>query len=48
MSWKNNIDDIKIVCKKCDQVMVMESNYNATNGILVCNKCKEHINLKVK
>ena len=44
MTWKT-IDDINIVCKKCDQAMVLESMLNNSNGIYVCNKCREHINL---
>jgi len=48
MTWKTSINDIKIICKRCDQDMVIESSYNDTNGILVCPICSEHINLKVR
>ena len=48
MTWKQSITDIKVVCKRCDQEMIIESSYNDTNGILVCPKCGEHINLRVK
>ena len=44
MSWKQNIDDIKVLCKKCDEFMIVESSYNDTNGILFCPVCNEHVN----
>lgn len=44
MSWKN-LEDIKIICKKCNKVMILESTLNDTNGIYVCSNCNEHINL---
>lgn len=48
MDWKNNIDDISIICKKCNKSMITESTLNNTNIISVCPKCNEHINLEVK
>lgn len=45
MSWKQSIDDIKVICKNDNTQMILESSLNRTNGIFICPKCKEHINL---
>lgn len=45
--WVQSIDDIRIVCKNCMRIMVMESDRNDDNAIFVCNKCKRHIKVKV-
>jgi len=47
MTWKK-ISDIKVVCKRCNLGMVFESSLNDTNIILVCNKCKDHVNIEMK
>jgi len=44
MDWKS-LEDIKIICKNCNQLMVLESTLNNDNGIFVCPDCNEHINL---
>ena len=44
MGWKD-IEDITIICKNCNQLMVLESLLNNSNGIFVCPECNEHINL---
>ena len=46
--WKN-LDDIKIQCKKCNEIMIVESiryNGSETNGMFYCRKCGDHVNLK--
>ena len=47
MSWKKNITDVKIVCKRDGAIMVLESTLNDTNGIYICTICGDRINLKV-
>jgi len=47
MTWKEGIDDIKIICKNCGEEMILESNFNNYSGIFSCRKCKEYINIKV-
>ena len=47
MIWKTNIDSIRIICKKCNGEMVLESNWNNWSGIYVCTRCEEQINLRV-
>jgi len=44
MGWKD-IEDVKILCKNCNQFMTLESTLNNSNGIFVCPECNEHINL---
>jgi len=44
MNWKK-LDEIKIICKRCNKEMILESTLNDTNGIYICNKCLEHVNL---
>ena len=39
------MSDVRIMCKTCNTDMTLESTLNDTNGILVCRKCKEHVNL---
>jgi len=48
MTWKQSIDDIKIICKKDGEEMVLESNWNGLSGIFVCPRCGEHLNLRVR
>ena len=48
MVWKRSIDDIRIVCKSCNKVMVNESSFNLIAGIFVCPRCKDKINVEVK
>jgi len=47
MGWKKNVDDIKIICKKCNNEMVLESSLNLVNGIYICGKCNEHLNIGI-
>ena len=48
MIWKKSIDDIKVVCKNDNSIMILESSLNNKAGIFVCNKCDEHIQLRVE
>lgn len=43
-----NIEDVKIICRKCDQEMYIESSLNLNGGLFTCPICKEPINIKVK
>jgi len=45
--WKI-LDEVKILCKSCNLVMIVEStrtNTDVMQGLYVCRKCGEHINL---
>jgi hypothetical protein len=46
-NWKNNIDDIKIVCKRCNQEMIMESTLDLVQGLYGCPGCGEHVTVAV-
>ena len=46
--WKDSIDDIKVICKKCNSHMILESSLNSKNGNFVCPCCKDHVNVEVK
>jgi len=48
LTWKKNIDDIKIICKNDGKEMILETSLNLKAGIFVCPHCKDHINLEVK
>lgn len=48
MSWKRSIDDIKIVCKKDGEEMILTSSMGGTSGLFFCPVCEEHINVRVK
>jgi len=48
MTWKESIDDIKIICKNDGTEMILESNFSGHSGIFSCPKCKEYINIEVR
>ena len=48
MVWKTSIDDIKITCKKCDSIMIVESTRNSKAALFVCPVCMDHVNVEVK
>ena len=48
MTWKEDIDDIKIVCKKDGAEMILQSNWSGHSGIYSCPKCHEYVNIKVR
>ena len=48
MSWKLNIDQIKIICKDCDREMILESTRNGVQGLYVCGWCGDHLNIIIE
>ena len=42
------IDGIKVICRNCNQDMILESNMDNYESIFVCQGCKEHIILVSK
>ena len=47
-SWVESLDDIKVTCKKCDCLMIVESQLNDKNMILFCQLCKRHVHLEIR
>jgi DNA-directed RNA polymerase subunit RPC12/RpoP len=42
-----SIDDIEILCKKCNKSFEMESMINGKDAIYICTKCKKRIFIKL-
>jgi len=47
MTYKTGVDEIKIICKKCNLEMVQESCRNGIQGIYVCPCCIEQVHIKM-
>ena len=46
--WYRSIDDIRIVCKRCNREMVLDSSRNDKMGLFSCPWCESYINMEVK